>query len=486
MGKAEAYLSVALEWIKRTWSEIVSAPGIIWSWGQEAEINRAIVMAAAIITGVVVLIAVISFISRLVRKKRPSLFGFLFFLALLCAGLWFARAYVLSISMPEAETVSAGDTEAYAYECYSLAPGYSTLGGMSSELTPDWRIVDDTVTWRLDGTRILQLTGLRSLSAGHDYAVTSMKHGRPDAVKLGFSDIGVYEKNIKQYLTADLEIYIFPDRELAGEEWTRESGSVFQADSVFEHQEFESNGMSVTYTPETEYRILDNSGDRVDFLINYTAKGRYAVCTACQIGPDLVVGVSNAYANRWIDNSDYNEYHDYDPVNVQEDRLFLSEPLNNLFNGNVKVMNDVSEETAEKILPGVIRGYPVPGCSTEVFSLSCLELLEMREAVYDDKTQSFSLQELIFTREDPDGRVRKYSLANSGGIFYWTSTDQQKADYEQMAAVYEKGDALKDEALSKEIGTKAVKYNGGWLIRAGKCYSTQLHLYYLTEIEEAS
>ena len=83
MEKAEQYLSIALEWIKRTYSEIISAPGIIWSWGQEAVINRAIVMAAAIITAVVVLIAVISFISKLAHKKRPSIFGFLFLLALI-------------------------------------------------------------------------------------------------------------------------------------------------------------------------------------------------------------------------------------------------------------------------------------------------------------------------------------------------------------------------------------------------------------------
>ena len=125
------------------------------------------------------------------------------------------------------------------------------------------------------------------------------------------------------------------------------------------------------------------------------------------------------------------------------------------------MLNDVSDETAEKILPGVIRGYPVPGCSTEKFSISCLELLEMKAPVYDDRSRSFSLQEIIFTREDRDGHVRKYSLVNCGSIFINPATEEQKAEYEHMVTVYNKGEYPTDDALSEEIGTRAVIYEGG-------------------------
>ena len=59
-----------------------------------------------------------------------------------------------------------------------------------------------------------------------------------------------------------------------------------------------------------------------------------------------------------------------------------------------------------------------------------------------------------------------------------------KADYEHMVTVYNKGEYPTDDALSEEISTRAVIYNGGWLIRAGNYYGTKLHLYCLSEIEE--
>ena len=483
MEKIRSFLPVAVEWIKRTFAEIVSAPGIIWKWGDVSAKNRAIVVLGFSLAAIIFLAMIIYYIRIIAAKKRETPFTFFFISALICTGLWFARDTILKYQLPEAETVQAGGEDVLVYDRYSLAPGFSPLGEESSYMEPQWRIVDDIVTWRLDEGTILQLSGLRSLCAEHRYVLSAMEHDPQHFVKLSLRENGKYQ-DLNQTLSAFLELYIIPDRTLADEPWYLESGSSVRADSVFELYEYEFEGKTLYGAHEAEYRILENDGERIVFVADYGMYSQNALCVARQMGPDLVVGVSYAYASRWVEGASSADMHPFDPLEDPEEMSFLSEALTSLFDGRIRLIRDPSEALAERILPARIVSYPVPNCKTGDFVIPCRELLEMRESHYDESIQAFGPQELRFVGPGPDGREHLYSLVNGSSVYCNPTADEQIAMLEEWDAAYTAGVRSPDDGFSAYIGIKAVPYEDGWLLKVGEFFGEKPEYYYLSVVEE--
>ncbi len=466
------------EWLGRRFSEIVSAPGVIWQWAAQSAKNRAIVLLASSAAAVVLLAVLIKCIRGIAKKKFGGLISLVLVMALICGGLWFFSDRILMFRLPEAETLQADGEEYLVYDRYSLAPGFAPLGESSSYMDPAWRIVDDVVTWRIDRHLILQLSALRSLNSEHLYVLTALEH-EPTVVKLYHQQNGKYE-NLNQTLCASLELYVIPGRNLADQSWYLESGSSIRAESVFETDTVEVDGSVLSLSPETDYCILQNDGDSIVFIADYLRYDRTALCMARQMGPDLVVGVSYASASRWEEGASSAEQHPFNPLQDPEEHAFLLESLSNLFNGRIRLIRDPSEELADRILPDHILAYPVSNCSTEQFSLPCRELLEMRDAHYDETIDAYGPLEIRFIGEGPDGKEHVYSLVNGSSVYCNPTADEQVAMLESWDAAYTAGSNASDKEFSRFIGIPAVPYEGGWLIKAALFHGTLPEYYYLS------
>ena len=478
MEKLPDLLSLAIAWIKRIASELVSAPGVILEWSALSIRNRLIAIGGCAIALLVFVSVIVYYINCFRARRRETPFTFVFIVLLMCATLWFARFEILRYRIPVAETVSISGQEVVVSGQYSLAPGYIMNSNHPEFMTPGWNMVDDTITWRVEKDLILQLTGLRSLSSDLSFVVTSMEHEGHPCVKLDCT-----QSTSSRTLMADLELYVFPGRQMAEEPWYRESGSVFRAESVFEGQTLVDFDGSVSYFgPETDYLILENEGDRVSFVATYENRIVNALCIARQMGPDLVVGV--AYAS--VNSHSGEPSTSYDPLHYPEARDFLFEPLNNLFDGGVRLLRDPTGELAGRILPGKIVSYPVPLSDAKVFTLPCSELLEMREAHYDHATQSFTPLEIRYIGKDPYGQERVYSLLNGSSVFCNPVTDEQISMLREWGEAYQQGKGSPDAALSEWIGIPAVPYQDGWLMRVAKYDVSVFEYYYLSVPEEGA
>ncbi len=485
MDKILRFLSGVGVWIKRTFSELVSAPGIIWKWSEASTRNRLIALGGAVIAAAMLFTIIHYYIRMFKSKRRESPFALVFILAVICGGMWFARHEIVRYQMPEAESVRVEGDDLLIYDRYSLAPGFIPLQDSEDFMTPSWRIVDDTVTWRLDERRILQLTGLQSLSAERDYALVSMEHGSRHSVSLNHQKTGPYEK-WQQTLDADLWLFIFPDRQLTGEPWYLESGSEIRAESIFEIEELWSSDSVSFAVPETDYKILENDGERVVFLAFHSGKWLNVVGIARQMGPDLVVGISYATANRWIDGADSGNHHVFDPLTDPEEREVLYEPLAALFDGRIRLIRDPSEELAAQLLPDRIVSYPIPLCDCPSFTIPLRELVEMNQPHYDYPTNGYTAEKLLFIGEGPDGQAQPYSLVNGASVRCNSATDEQLATLIAWDEAYQKGKSSPDDVISDWIGVPAVPFEGGWLMRTGSYFGGYPEYYYLTAADESA
>lgn len=484
MEKAQYFLSVLGAWIKRTFSEIVSAPGIIWKWSEQSQKNRWIALLGAAAATAMLLAVIVYYIRIIIRKKRETPFTFFFVLALLCAALWFSQDQILKYQVPDTELITVDGEEISVYSQYSLAPGRIMDPDHPNYMNPQWNIADDTISWQIDDDLILQLTGLQSLSSELSYTVTSMEHEGHHCITLNCTT-NITLHDCLQTLSADLQIFVFPGRTITEEPWYLESGVDIRAESIFELQgNYGLDGSFWYTTPLTDYHILEKESDRVVFIAYYDTYMKNAICVAQQMGSNLVVGVSRAFANQLDDSSNGSTHCSYDPLEDTDAREFLLEPLTRLFDGRVRLIYDSSGKLDDQILPEKIVGYPVPLCDCEVFILPCSKLVEMRAARYDISIQTYGPLEIRYIGTGPDGQEHFYSLVNGSSVYCNPVADEQIAMLNEWNDAYLDGKASPDTALTELIGIPAIPYEEGWLLKTASYHGGTSEYYYLSVIDE--
>ncbi|MBR0352420.1 MAG: hypothetical protein IJH53_04370 [Oscillospiraceae bacterium] len=476
MDDVSAFFTAIPGWIRERIADIKAAPALIWSWSESNVLYRIGFLAAAAVFAALLIYVIISDILAIFGKRKYAPFMLTALVLLICGLLCVAGNTIRSYQVPETETVQIDGGEAQSYGQYSLA-------SMDSVGSPAWRLVDDTVTWRIEDDLILQLTGLRDVCAESRYELCAMEHEAHHCLTME-SMSNSYDGQKGQTTTADIELYIFPKTQMADEPWYLQSGESIRAESVFEIQQgFDPDGNSELFVPETDYTIYENNGDSVVFSVYYDSRAYFAMCYARQFGSDLVLGVSYAFSNCWDDSSGFQEHYIFDPVLSQEDRDFLTGPLNILFDGRINLYRGLSDEEEELLLPDRIVNYPTGIMTSRDFSFPCTELTEMRAARWninwDTNTDEWGPTEILFTGEGPDGKDHAYSLINCGSLYCNPISDRYKELLDAWNQAYIDGAGKPDAEMTGWLGAPAVPYDGGWLIRVTESGGT-VQYYYLS------
>ena len=146
-------------------------------------------------------------------------------------------------------------------------------------------------------------------------------------------------------------------------------------------------------------------------------------------------------------------------------------PLTALFEGRLRVLQDLSDNQMAQLLPDRIVDYPIDySLNTDRFSIPCKEIIKMGYEV-SPWNEDYAEQTLHFIGTGPDGKDYLYTLANE--------SDMPGHDLSAELRT-EKPDV--DEDMSEFIGTKAYIYRDGWLFKVGNNDSNakEKQYYYLT------
>ena len=431
-------------------------------------ISRGILIGAAGLAAITILSLLIYYLRCIFKKKRENPGALIAVLLIICG------VFVLGERMKPAEAVpvTVDGVELLSYERYSLSRGHLVFFRRSSVLMLDstWYFSDDVFSFMTDESTLLQLSGLRMLSEEKTYYLHSAE---TDAHLPGLHFY--YNEDGEDFtVLADLDVYVLKDRKLSEEGWFLDAGESTEASSFCSFESHIEMDGSVRYSAlDTDYRILENDGETITFLM--TLKDRYlkptAVCMARQYGQDIVAAVS--YAERDASGA----FHDrtpFDPDGSMEQRAILLEPLRTLFDGNIRLIADPTDEMLALALPRSIDNCPCwlfdKGAR---LSIPCSRLLAME---YDGK----NTQVLRFIGPGPDGEECLYTLLNGGnGV-----DGKERERREHWNLVYKGDKTAVDNDMSQFLGTRAIRCDGGWVVKMGTFLgdsgSSYDHYYYLT------
>ena len=443
-------------WLGARWEEVRSAPALLWKWTEGSSMFRGIAIALTVAVAALLLYLIISFFRVSWKGKlRQLLLTAVAFLAF-CALLVVAKREVERFQLPEAQALQLGGEEFVSYPQYSLMHGMPTFGGEST----DWVISDPVFTVRSGEDRILQLTGLDQLCSTERYYLDAMKQ-TDDRLHLHFSR-SVNDKPDEahaQTTSFELDILLLQDRELRQLPWYLEEGQTITGKHIRD-----DDGL-------VHYDIRENSGDRLIFSMHDEWGRLPAFGIARQIGPDVLIGLSQGFINRWEDRVDWSgnnpvmaEHFDLDP-DTEADAELLAEPLLVFFDGHVHLSRGLTEEEQRMVLPGRVADFP-PGETSYKnggFAFPCRQLLEMVE----EPEYSGTLI-LRFLGDGPDGEPCVYTLLNGGNLALRQGLYENGAPwYAEWDAAFEAGCQNPDEAMTAFLGAPAVAYEDGWLLNPG-------------------
>lgn len=486
----KGWFAMIWAWIRLRFQEIGEAPQLLLGWAQRSTLNLVFVAAGALLLAAGLAAIIVSYIKAIRRKKRETPFALVVYLLVCCAVLWFSRLFLLGYHQPVAETVKTGGEEAVLYDQYSLRGGKQEENAFGT-VSPDWSLADDTVTWRIDEMRILQLSGLKSLSVRKSYNLRLLLH-EPQHRVLMECFLSTTDQNRITRESSWLQVFVFPNMQLSKQPWYLETGESVTAESIAEYDVLSLFGKTTMEPVQTEYTVLEKEDDALLFVMNYYATypayEQYpALAYARQIGPDVVMGLSYGDSKRYLSNGPLDVQKFYDPLGEAEDLIYLQEPLMNLFDG-IRLFRGLSAAEEKKLLPSVISNYPASIKSINLFSIPCLELVDMTSLFASIPEDGYTNASVIrFKAVGPDGEEHLYSLANGADVYQYRAAGSNFKGFGRWETLYKEGKKDPDPEMTAWIGAPVVPVEGGWLIKAGRfdedANTRPLQFYYLTIVE---
>ena len=459
-------LRIIVDWFGRFLRELASAPQIIWEWSEKSTLCRAIVFAAAAAAAAMLIAAFVSTVRTLIKKRKLSLFALLFVSALICAGMWVARGQIVVREIPEPDRVQINGEDFAVNKQYSLARGVLEID--HNYVMPSWQFVDDMLSFKVDDDSIIQLSGLRSFFEERQYQWNELLR-HPQLLRLEaeyWSSYGIGEVTREQLI-----LLVFPNVQLSEEEWYLDAGETQEVETAhFGNVAEYDDGTIELISEHVQFEILENNGDRIVALVKSEDYEGTEVCVAQQMGDDLVLVRAQAY-HRINNRSGSVEEKCFAPdANLQEREYMLS-PLIDLLDGRLRLLQNLTDEQMELLLPDRIVDYPVGfSLNSDHFSIPCREIIK---SGYETSpfTENYAVETLQFVGRGPDEKE----------YFYFLFNESDRPEHEFSAELrQEKPDV--DADMSEFIGSKAYIYQDGWLIFVGNIDSNgrQKQYYYLT------
>ena len=454
--------------LKIVFSRLLDAPEILraWSEGRASMGDR-----VSLVVALVLIVAAIMWIVRFFKAGFWKKLGMLLSAALVI----FAAALVLSFfskadpseTAPEDPILSAEPGVSAPVELpvqteepaavvqatpiprsngqYSLARGAEDrVYGRVYEM---WRIVDDAVSWQLSDALVLQLSRLHSLPGTGRFAVEEMvSYGDRAVVSLSSVESSGDESSGRRTEYA-MEITVWPGAKLARMPWYAEAPSYISTGEQEGYSIFANTANEVQFW-EKKASVTNANGDVV-----------MALCLGRQLDGDVVLVSVRAFTT--VTDEDHVEYTDYAPDPDGELRRRLGELESAVFDGRIRLLRGLSDESVASVLPGKLVDFPVgEGSGRGGFTLPCTRLLEMR------RSEAFgSIIRLV--GPGPQGEELVYSLVSGAALYENVRTDR----YFTWREGYENGWLTPDEKMTAFLGCPAVACDGGWVIDAGSFYS---------------
>lgn len=456
------------EKLKILFERFLDAPQIIQAWSEgraSASDRAALIVCSALI--VIAIIWIVRFFKAGFWKKLGMLFSAA--LTILAAAIvlsFVSKSDALPLSLPQLSIESAAPTEAVSSPLpeteeqsavaatplprsngqYSLARGaedpvYGRVGEM-------WRICDDAVSWQLGDSLVVQLSRLHSLPGTGRFAVEEMvNYGDRAVISLRSLEVSGEESNNRRCETV-LEITIWPGARLARMPWYAEAPSYISTGEQEGYSIFANTAGEVEFW-EKKASVKNENGDVV-----------MALCLARQLESDVVLVTARAFTS--VTEEGMVSYTDLSPDPDGELKRRLGELESAVFDGRIRLLRGLSDESVASILPGKLVDFPVgEGSGRGGFTIPCTRLLEM----YRSEGRGAVIR---LVGPGPKGEELLYSLVSGAALYEHVRTDR----YFVWREGYENGWLTPDEEMTAFLGCPAVKCDGGWVIDAGSFYSS--------------
>ena len=475
------------EKLKIVFDRVLDAPEILraWSEGRASLGDR-----AALIVGVVLVVAAVAWVVSFFKAGFWKKLGMLASAALII----FAAAIALSFfstaedtSLPELPiesllpllpqedvgTEEPADTPAPApvqstprprsNGQYSLARGaedpvYGRVSAM-------WRFCDDAVSWQLSDSLVLQLSKLHTLPGTGRFSVEEMvNYG--DRAEITLSSVEASgDGRSGRHSRCVLEIIIWPGAKISRQSWYAEAPSYISTGDQEGYSVFANTASEVQFL-EKNAKITNENGDPV-----------MALCLGRQLDGDVVLVKARAFTT--VTEEGHVEYTELNPGTDEDLKRRLTELERAVFDGRIRLLRGLSDDSVASVLPGKLVDYPVgEGSGRGGFTLPCTQLLEMR------KSEAYG-SIIRMVGPGPKGEEMLYSLVDGAALYEYARTGTDR--YFTWREAYENGWLDPDPEMTAFLGCPAVKADGGWVIDVGGFYSdsagAEMENYYFLGVE---
>lgn len=342
---------------------------------------------------------------------------------------------------------------------YSLAHGESDpITGLTGSM---WRLCDDAVAWKLgDGTAV-QLSGLNSLSGIGRFGVEELRRdGDVIYIRLSRSE-GSGSLSANRRTQTLIEIEIRPGAKIERQAWYADAPSYISTG--------EGEGYSVFYNSGSEVQFLEKDAD----YVNENGDVVMGLCMGRKLDGDVVLIRARAFSSETSEG--HTEYSDLNPGADEELKSRLLDLERALFDGRIRLMRGLSEQSLAAMLPGKLVDVPVGSDSGRGgFAIPCTWLKEMKRSADYGAV-------ITLVGPGPRGGEMEYTLISGAALY-----DNVRMDYYfSWRAAYEQGWLEPDEDMTAFLGCPAVKFEGCWILDPGSFCSLSTgevmeNYYYLT------